>query len=574
MGEGGDGKYAETKRTPGDLGGLGESAVRGGCLTVAVLVLLASPVTAVEAARPPVMPGIEKDAVSPPPVEALVATLESYLLAHAEDIAGARASVKIGRAAPVPARLRSIDKTGVRVEQGGLRFDVSWERLGEEGVCVLARPFMDEASADVHAAHLFLAIRLGLPQDRAFRDELASLWKKDEAVAKRVEAVLEDMRDAHRAERAQAAKKRKEEVKRARSAYEEIATTPSKALRLRGLRGKVISGLRITTGRNDDQPAVEIRDCEDLTITCCEIGPCRHAVRVSGSKNVKLVNCFIHDTSNGPGVVAYKCAGLLVQGNRIERISSGVYALECTGVRVIGNYVENCQGPMPRGQIVQFDKCYGPGNEVRRNYGINYRGESNPEDMINIYKSSGTAESPILIEGNFLMGDPRHGSEDKSGSGSGCMLGDGGGRYITCRGNVCIAPGQVGIGVCGGSDILVEENLVLGTQSNVANVGVYVRDYSRSSGSNITVRKNVVAWKNKNGTENSFWKATPTGFTNVTIEDNDFGNWGYFKRNFPKPPSPAPLPPEPWGEPLFPWKAEEACREKAKKMAGGLNGFP
>ena len=335
--------------------------------------------------------------------------------------------------------------------------------------------------------------------------------------------------------------------------------TPQAPLVLRGKKDHTVQALKIAASEGKPPAAgIVVENCESLTILCCEISPGEAVgISVSHSKAIRILNNWIHDTGKKLSISLYKCADVLVQGNRLERGASGVYALECTGVKVIGNYVEDVQGPFPRGQLAQFDKVTGEGNAVSHNYGINFAGRSTPEDMINIYKSEGTEKSPILIEKNFLCGDPGQGSADKSKSGSGIMLGDGGGRFIQCRENLLFAPGQVGIGICGGSHIVVERNQIYGDRSNVANVGLYVWNQSKAPGADIVVRENVVAWKNARGDNSSFWKGDRDGgFERVTIENNQWNAWAFFKTSPLRPPSTRPYPPRPFGEPIFPWKEE------------------
>lgn len=335
--------------------------------------------------------------------------------------------------------------------------------------------------------------------------------------------------------------------------------TPQGPLVLRGRKDQVIQALKITAPEGKPPAAgLLIENGENLTIQCCEISPGEAVgIAVSHSRGIRIVNNWIHDTGKKLSISLYKCSDVLVQGNRLERGASGVYALECTGIKVIGNYVEDVQGPFPRGQLAQFDKVTGEGNVIAHNYGVNFAGRSTPEDMINIYKSEGTEKSPILIEKNFLCGDPEKGSADKSRSGSGIMLGDGGGRHILCRENTLFAPGQVGIGVCGGSHITVERNLIYGDRSNVANVGLYVWNQSKAPGSDIGVRGNTVAWRNSRGDNSSFWKGERDGgFERVTIENNRWDAWAFFKASPLRPPSARPWPPQPFGDPVFPWKEE------------------
>jgi hypothetical protein len=331
---------------------------------------------------------------------------------------------------------------------------------------------------------------------------------------------------------------------------------PQVPIVLRGKKDHVIQGLQILPGDGKAAAAIALYDCENVTISCCEIGPVeKHAIYAGGCKGLKIVNCWLHD-AKGNGLEAYKCADVLVQGNRMERVSTGVYALESTRVQVVGNYVEDVQGPMPRGQLVQFNKVKGEGNAVSQNYGVNYADRSRPEDMINMFQSEGTEKSPILIEKNYLVGDPEKGSENKSKAGSGIMLGDGGGRHQLCRNNVLVGSGQVGIGVCGGSSITVEKNILYGNASNVANVAIYVWNmYKTPDAADIVVRGNLGAWKNAKGGDSSFWQGG--GFERVTVEKNEWDAWRYFKANgLPKPPSARPTPPALFGDALVPWKTE------------------
>jgi len=332
---------------------------------------------------------------------------------------------------------------------------------------------------------------------------------------------------------------------------------PQEPIVLRGRKDHVIQGVKIVPNGGKINAGITLENCENVTIACCEIGPLEApGIDVSGSKGVKIVNCWIHDTGTKLGVRLYKCADVLVQGSRMERISTGVYALESTGVQVLGNYVEDVQGPMPRGQLSQFNNVTGEGNAVSHNYGVNFADKSHPEDMISLFKSEGTEKSPILIEKNYLVGDPEKGSENKSKSGSGIMLGDGGGRHLLCRENVLIGSGQVGIGICGGASITVEKNVLYGLASNVANVAVYVWNNSKTPGAaDIVVRGNLAAWKNAKGGDSSFWQGG--GFERVTVEKNEWDAWKYFKANgLPKPPSARPTPPVLYGDALVPWKTE------------------
>ena len=194
--------------------------------------------------------------------------------------------------------------------------------------------------------------------------------------------------------------------------------------------------------------SIKLESCKGIVITACDL----NSIELIDCEDITIRNCWIHDSAR-IAVQAGSCRNLVVEGCRIENVVSGVYAVGGHGIRVLGNFVHNVKGPFPRGQAAQFDTVTGANNAISHNYVINERGKSQPEDCINLYKSAGTAESPILVENNYLTGDPVAGSQDKSPNGSGIMLGDQGGAHILCRKNTILSAGQMGIGVAGGQFI-------------------------------------------------------------------------------------------------------------------------
>lgn len=290
-----------------------------------------------------------------------------------------------------------------------------------------------------------------------------------------------------------------------------ILPTPSEPIVLRNRKSVRIERLKI-----DADVSIDLRDCEDVVIISCNV----RSIRAGNVKRLRIYNSFIHDSENN-AVNLDGCDDVVVQGNRMERIATGVYAHKSTAVQVVGNLCIDVQGPMPRGQLAQFDKVTGPNNLILGNIAVNHHGRSNPEDTINLYQSVGTADSPIRVENNILLGDPERGSHGFSDSGSGIMLGDGGGQHQLCTGNTLHSPGQVGIGVAGGGDITVASNLVYGETSNVANVGIYTwNQYKDQPTGDVLVADNRVAWVNAQGRNNSYWNGD--GFTKVTQRNNRF----------------------------------------------------
>jgi hypothetical protein len=319
----------------------------------------------------------------------------------------------------------------------------------------------------------------------------------------------------------------------AQTAWETPRMAPGKDATMEDQEGKTIQYVRL---QND--LSIALVHCKDISIYCCEA----HSIVLKNCESIRIVNCWIHD-SKSPGIQLEGCTNILIQGCRMNDVASGVYALDSSGgIQVIGNYCENVQGPMPRGQFVQFDNVKGPGSLIQGNYCRNFADHSKPEDVVSMYKSEGTAESPIVIERNYFTGDPMRGSSGKSATGSGIMLGDFGGAFIVCRENVIVNAGQVGIGIAGGSSIRVEENLVSGDPSEVSNVGIYAWNQSKKPGAGITVTHNRVFWKDQHGELNGFWNGH--GFENLEVKENDFADTN-LPGIIPAPPSAAPLPPKP-----------------------------
>ncbi|OYV94718.1 MAG: hypothetical protein B7Z68_07540 [Acidobacteria bacterium 21-70-11] len=229
------------------------------------------------------------------------------------------------------------------------------------------------------------------------------------------------------------------------------------------------------------------------------IGPCHGVgVHVIGS-GVEIVNSYIHDTA-GVGVLVDNANNTHISGGAIERVATGVYAYQSQGVSVLGVTFGVLKGPMPRGQCVQFNEVTGPGNRVMGNWC-----QGATADSFNLYKSEGTAASPITIANNTVpSGSINHSS-------CGIILGDQGGAYQTAIGNRLTDPGSCGIGVAGGHDIAVTNNTIAGAQSPVTNVGLYVWAQGGVPCSNITASGNTVNWVNAGGERNRVWNGGNCG---------------------------------------------------------------
>ena len=253
----------------------------------------------------------------------------------------------------------------------------------------------------------------------------------------------------------------------------------------------------------------------DLTISGLEIAnPKGNGITIRNSKRIRIEGCKI-GPCKGEAVNIYACEGITVTNNRFEFVSTGVYALDSRHIEVTRNRCLNVQGPFPRGQLAQFDKVTGGGNRINHNLALNILGKSNPEDAINIYKSSGAADDPIQVIGNKIRGG------GPSGSGGGIMTGDSGGAYIVVKDNILVDPGQYGIAIAGGHHIQILDNKVFGKTQPFTNVGIYVWNQSKAPSHDHTVKGNRVRWFNKGGMENPCWDAKNCG----TVSGWDDNEW-------------------------------------------------
>lgn len=222
----------------------------------------------------------------------------------------------------------------------------------------------------------------------------------------------------------------------------------------------------------------------------CISNPSGDCVVISGASSVTIRNNQIGPCGSYPSVNA-----------------KAVYVLSSSNVEVSGNTFANAGR-----NFVQFDKV--TGGSITDNTGENQLGQSWAEDLISLYQSNGTASAPIVVSGNRL----RNGGP--SGSGSGIMLGDGGGSFQVATGNILVDPGQVGIGVASGTNIVVADNLVYSSSHGWSNVGIYVWNQYGTPCNTISVTGNQVNWLNASGAQNSWWDG---GNCNPTVTGNTWG---------------------------------------------------
>ncbi|MEO7216495.1 right-handed parallel beta-helix repeat-containing protein [Mucilaginibacter sp.] len=242
---------------------------------------------------------------------------------------------------------------------------------------------------------------------------------------------------------------------------------------LRGQHDKVITNLDIT---GDTADCILLVKCYNITIKNSRFHhSTKNGVTILAGHNIKVVNCYF------------------------EKLATGVSATEGEGIDISHNRFKNMQGPFPRGQFAQFDAVYGADNKINYNTGENIAGQSDPQDAINVYKTHGTATSPIQVIGNHIRG----GGPSKAGGG--IMLGDNGGAYIIAKDNILVDPGQYGMAIAGGNHISIINNTIYGRKQPFTNVGLYIWNQHQSGCLLNTIAGNKVNFTNAKGAPNAGW---------------------------------------------------------------------
>jgi hypothetical protein len=242
-----------------------------------------------------------------------------------------------------------------------------------------------------------------------------------------------------------------------------IITNPGgRCLTVRNARNVTIRNVTFrdcgTTGEVSDgydTGLVLIQSSENVTIentvftnfaSVASIDKRNNALQIEDSPNTRIINNEFRDIRSD---IAQKSGdkgnrAIVVRGNNSHNL------------KILHNDFIN-----PGRNALQMNRVRGvSGVEIAYNR-IEGRGpwDSDFEDMINLYSSSGTATSNIAIRGNFM----RNGGP--SSSGTAMILGDGNtsagpSQYITAEDNVIVDPGHVGINLAGGDHITVRNNKI------------------------------------------------------------------------------------------------------------------
>ncbi len=266
---------------------------------------------------------------------------------------------------------------------------------------------------------------------------------------------------------------------------------------------------------NPEGSCLTFHELEDAIIEDIEVGPCgEHGISLVDSRRVIVRNVRVRDTADS-AIHILNSESIRVTDSKVRNALTGVFAQGSRRIQVDCNRIDDVRGPVPSGQFVQFNTVHGPDNRISCNIGRNRPGRGRPEDAISLYKSTGVDGAPILVDRNVIVGG------GPSLSGGGIMLGDAGGAYQAAIGNILVDPGQYGIGVASGNDMLIRDNLVFGRMQPFTNVGIYVWNQYPHRCERIVVAGNRVRWQSKSGQPNPFWDGRNCGVVQQ-LDSNNF----------------------------------------------------
>lgn len=250
-----------------------------------------------------------------------------------------------------------------------------------------------------------------------------------------------------------------------------------------GQKNTVLENVIIT---NPSGPCLSLRGSENITIRHVTLRNCandpddeivqKKIIDIVDSTNIRIVGSLMtnnasRSTSNHDLIRIHNSTGVKIYNNEIRHLASN----SSLGGADSGNRAILITGSETKNVMIDRNDFFSPGrnavqiSRARRITGIRItrnriegraRWNSDFEDMINFYSTTGTEESPIVVRGNYM----RNGGP--SATGTAIILGDGRGRYgtayINVVNNVIVDPGHVGINVAGGHHFVVRGNTIYG----------------------------------------------------------------------------------------------------------------
>lgn len=243
-----------------------------------------------------------------------------------------------------------------------------------------------------------------------------------------------------------------------------------------------------------------------------------YCIALWNCENVIIKNSKFTSAPNKRAIYIERGTNITVIDSYFENVYEGVLADKSTGnIKIEYNDFKNIRGQLDGGSYfanaIQFNRVSGSGNSISYNSIENLKGQSSPEDIINLYASNGTPSSPIMIKGNWLRGG------GPNPSGGGIMLGDHGGSYLIAEDNILVDPGQYGMAIGGGDNMTIRNNKIYGKRQSFTNVGLYAVNWTSkvSPSYNITIENNEINFTNSKNSLNNIWFDASVG----TIKGRD-----------------------------------------------------
>jgi hypothetical protein len=176
---------------------------------------------------------------------------------------------------------------------------------------------------------------------------------------------------------------------------------------------------------------------------------------------------------------------------------------------------------------IQLNGVHAPNVDISWNEVDNTPNQSDVDDNISLFESSGTATSPINVHDNYVNGGYPNPATTPGYAGSGIMLGDNGGGnvsngYEIAQNNIVIRTTNTAVAIAGGTNNIIRNNVGVsacelpdGTPLPTCNVGMYVGDWI-PAGSNNQAYGNTLGWWGNAGVggpdfRNDWWIPGCTG---------------------------------------------------------------
>jgi hypothetical protein len=259
-------------------------------------------------------------------------------------------------------------------------------------------------------------------------------------------------------------------------------------------------------------------------------------LHLNGVSHVAVYNLVLQNSAYGEGALLVSgSSSIVVHNNFFTTAIRGISCMSSTDdldfsynyFTAIADTLNPSNGGLSNGggNAVQLNQCNGSGIVIGYNklYTVVGAG-TNPTpgvgDQISLFKSNGTAASPIKVYCNEIRG----GSSNPLGY-CGIGLGDNGGAYQDVEYNVIVNSGIAGIQVAGGDDVTVSHNVIYGSQTAYKTYdglayGIWTAGLTST---NVTISYNSVNWTTNGGGKLDYYLdsnvTTPIGWS-TNIKDS------------------------------------------------------